>query len=159
MKTLSQHLSDESRPVVIGGAIALIGYIIFYLIVNFGLAITFADWLAMDPTIIALLLLLVTFLPGPFVAGFLQPQGIRGGLQNGIYAAFFGIVIPFTFLVLDEILRVGMASEGPEAVLFGRGFAGFIGNFAALVVLVLAFTGTVGGVTGSLVRRLKENST
>lgn len=151
----TRNMLNESNAVFIGGVIALAGYIVFYIVAFSGMTDLLREWGGRDPTPLVVILLLVTFLPGPTVAGYLQTHSLRSGVRDGIYAAFLGIVVPFAYLFLDEILSTVFASGGPDAILFDRGFIGSLGSYGVLAVVVLGLTGTMGGIIGGLARKLK----
>lgn len=154
-----RYRESETKVVLIGGVVALLGYGIFYFVLDFGLAFLFADRVETDPTIVVLLLLLATFLPGPIVAGFLHSGGVRRGLRNGIYAAFLGMLAAFGILLLESVLRFIVSPGGSTVFPFGRNFTRYVGNVSGLLVLILAFTGAVGGVLGSIARKVEDIAT
>ncbi|QIO21302.1 hypothetical protein [Haloarcula sp. JP-L23] len=139
--------------ILLGSGIAVLGYVIFVLIIIFQLGIQFADQIHADPTIVLIIIFLFTSLPGPAVAGFHQSKTIRGGIRSGIYSVFLGLAVASVVLIISTLFQHIITSGRIEITLFNQGFIGFVTSVGIISVVVLPIIGGVGGVIGVLIRR------
>lgn len=144
----------ESKPVVIGGVVGFLWFfILFLLYAQFGAPQIFiggGEPGLGNPNV--LLLLAVIYLPGPILAGYIQSQGIWGGIIHGIVAAFLGMAIFSAVAIVEEVIRFLFTGEGLDALSIT-----IYGVFVGLLLVVLPFVGAIGGVIGVFGQRLNSS--